>query len=443
MRHPSPHRRRLTVTLMFAVYVFMGPAASGALASEPVAEPAAVTIEQARAERETFGLRADREFVADLLLSSSEVGMAHWGIPMTAEEEQELDLLGRMSFAQEAHDRVLPFAASLPSYAGAYFDQREGGKLVILLTGADPAAEESLRGLAPRSRSVEINYRSHAYADLVTASRRAWSAWTATTEAAILSVAVNDRDNRLDIATSDARAADSAEIEARLVDMLRVDVVVAQEDPSADEACTSRTNCIDPMRSGIQVYHSKSATTIQTCTMGFHVKNPSTGALQFVTAGHCVHTGGSSWYHQGYGSTSIGSTKASQLVSPGRDIARVGLPNSQVSNRVYGTSARVEGSGNPQQGEAICASLGVTSTFDCGTVQDTNFTWTSNTCNCTVTGARHQGIVTNDGDSGSPIVRLNSTTIAIGIGIHNNANGGFAKLQQSLNYWGWQAYIGN
>jgi hypothetical protein len=203
-----------------------------------------------------------------------------------------------------------------------------------------------------------------------------------------------------------------------------------------DAVCTSRDNCFDPMEAGI-VIRQGSPTSDARRTMAFHIAEQ--GDREYLSAGHCGHRGSNYWYHQGYGQ--LGIKVASQLVSPGRDIARFEFPDAQISHNIYQLADDVEGSGNPVQDEVVCASWGRTGAFDCGTVADALTTWTSTTCDCEVEGANAAGIFIHGGESGSPIMRRPNPDWYIGVGIVNQTNGNFARLQDGINHWGFQVYI--
>lgn len=134
-----------------------------------VGKPSPEAIATAASERATYGLPADSSTVAALLGSNRDVGSARWGIALTAEEEAALDLPARMAFANALSERVLPFAQS-PTYGGAYIDQQQGGRLVVLLTERDQAVEEELgRRMPSPSLGLHITEVAHSEASLMEA----------------------------------------------------------------------------------------------------------------------------------------------------------------------------------------------------------------------------------------------------------------------------------
>lgn len=119
--------RRAAILACAAIFVFQAAASADS-------EPAREAVAAASSERSRFGLRSDGTYVSWLLQSGADVGTTKWGIPLTATEEDLLDLPGRMQFVNEVSESLLPFAESLPSYAGAFVDQANNGDIVILLT---------------------------------------------------------------------------------------------------------------------------------------------------------------------------------------------------------------------------------------------------------------------------------------------------------------------
>jgi hypothetical protein len=120
----------------------------------------------------------------------------------------------------------------------------------------------------------------------------------------------------------------------------------------------------------------------------------------------------------------------------------VTIPLSWERRKLWGNAAaEVTGVVAPTQNSFICASLGVSSVaWDCGTVATTSTTWTSSTCGCQQSGARHTGIATIDGDSGSPIIYSTGGSFKA-VGVHDTAGGNFAKMSAIFSDWpGWTVY---
>lgn len=170
--------------------------------------------------------------------------------------------------------------------------------------------------------------------------------------------------------------------------------------------------------------------------MGFHIRVGSDE--QFLTAGHCGYSGSNSWYHTGYGL--VGSEIATLYSSGGKDVMRVGLPDAQASNLIYGTShTGTLGSGAlPVVNETVCASEGNNNAIDCGTVSDDWTSWTSTTANYVVYGGDTDGIYPIGGDSGSPLFTRRTVGDDIVIqpkGIVDTSAGMFARVVDALSAW--------
>lgn len=121
---------------------------------------------------------SDHDSVASLLRSGADVGTAKWGIALSAAEEKELDLPGRMTFVIDANERLLPYVRSLEEYAGAYVVPADGGRLVIMLTSLDPEVSARIQELKPDGpRSVEVGLAKHSWEALTIAAGQARDAW--------------------------------------------------------------------------------------------------------------------------------------------------------------------------------------------------------------------------------------------------------------------------
>lgn len=76
--------------------------------------------------------------------------------------------------------------------------------------------------------------------------------------------------------------------------------------------------------------------------------------------------------------------------------------------------------------------------LDCGTVRVASITWlgyAGEGYSYHLRGADADGIITIDGDSGSPLF-TNSGCCPIALGIHNTADGYFAKMADALSATG-------
>lgn len=228
-------RRGLVVAaaLSFALASFAPPPALAA-AADPV------LLERAAAEREVYGLATDMTTMLRLF-AGADVGTAKWGIPLTEEEEQALDLDARMTFVDELNDKLLPYARSLPTFAGAWVDQLHEGGVVIALTEMDPVTVQAVTDLLPPdSRGLEFQSASNSYQTLkrkVDEAREAMS--LVAPDVKITSVSIDTTRNGVRIKIS--KASSEGGIAAAPVVEQRVGVpIFLEEELIADDvSCTT------------------------------------------------------------------------------------------------------------------------------------------------------------------------------------------------------------
>jgi hypothetical protein len=261
----------------------------------------------------------------------------------------------------------------------------------------------------------------------------------------VYGVAIDERANAVVVDADDENVVRTDSVAAELTALLGVTVVIRRGQEITEAAC-SWSSCSNPMRAGAQISDWQLPEPYRdVCTMGFHVRDPSTGSRQFVTTGHCGFNGesdsyfnlGKTWYMTGYGE--IGDRTASFYnTNYGWDIMRVEMPDGQASNRIVGTEKRVTAHGNPITGEPACVSLGEQAYEDCGYVDAGSATWgpAGTLCNCVLSGARFErGSV--PGDSGSPVYRPTSATSATALALMVTNQGHLTKLKLALDTWDW------
>lgn len=386
--------------------------------------------------RESLGFSADREFVQDFLNRGKDVGLSDFGFPMTQEERSEYE--SRSSFMEAAQKELVPAAFEIDGFGGLYFDHSAEGALVVLTTGSVEAAERRLEPLTPAGgRGVIVKAVPHTQEDFTAALDRVYRS-VATNGGALEGVRVHSASvdypsSRLVLVVSVADLNEARSRQSEVVEALGVPVAFRAGEAEVDASCTSRDYCSPPMQTGARI-RKGSSTSSSRCTQGFHIVVGSD--TQFVTAGHCGAEGSDDWFHKGYGTSRIGYELATLYANNGVDIMRVQLWNSLGSNLIYADPHDVTGSRDPIQGETVCASLAETDAVDCGTVTDTDTTWQSDGCSCTIKGADVDGISILKGDSGSPLYRRSSATDATAVGLINTLSGKFAKIQGPLNFWG-------
>ena len=149
-------RRKASACL--AIGLAVAAMAPSATATEPTstspAAPSAAAVANAQAERAALGLPSDAVTVTALLGSTRDVGTPAWGISMSAEEEAAVDLPGRGEFAQDVEANAIPYAQSLPSFGGVYFDAASNGELVVILKGPDDVGQAGIAARMPEVRRV-------------------------------------------------------------------------------------------------------------------------------------------------------------------------------------------------------------------------------------------------------------------------------------------------
>lgn len=260
-----------------------------------------------------------------------------------------------------------------------------------------------------------------------------WEIWPAIGGPEIYAVAVDVPANAVRVEVDAANLDLAEKLVSEVSATIGVPTFVTLGEKAFTTACSNRDNCYSPMKGGIVI--RKGSTSGSRCTMGFHVVSGSD--VQFVTAGHCGYSGSNYWYHQGYGY--IGSEQATLYGNNGIDIMRVQMSNSQASESLYDSAAAINAVDWPTTGMWVCASLGVSNSWSCGTVSDNYTSWTDDKCiGCVIYGGdtTHSTI---GGDSGAPLVDGNLPYSAIGV--MNTASGKFAIMKDALpNWWNWWVY---
>jgi hypothetical protein len=400
---------------------------------EPVGEQGMdEVIAQAATERDSWGLSSDHAAVADLLGSKRDVGTARWGIAMTQEEEDALDLEGRMTFANQVKVAAVPFVNALATSGGVYIDQEQNGQLVVLLTEPSPEIEAEISARMPSStRGFRVAKVKHTEAELRQALDQAWDAWKEIAPSVGLEGAGLDiQNNRVVFEVAPADADGAQAFAAALGEKIGVRVgVEAMDQESVDTSCTGRDHCVSPTKAGTRIYKGY-VDGYNECTMAFHVVCGD-GDVEFVTAGHCGYGGSNTWLIKDGTADGLvmGTEQKSLYKAGGQDIMRVNLPVGQKSHQIYGESRVYGGSGGcPIAGQVACASRGHSDVVDCGTVRTTWTSWWSNTAGVVVWGGDLNNVDSIPGDSGSPVFDKLDASHWGTVGVLDTAAGGFAVL---------------
>ncbi len=463
----SPRRAVLVSGIALMITGILGP---GPLSASGT--PAQRDIEAAVTARWSFGLPADETDVARLL-ESPEVSV-RWGFPMTTAEEQEVDPVGRMAFAQEAKQRLLPTAQKLTTFSGAWFDQRHDGQLVVMLTDWTDATLNQLDHARPTfGPGYRVERADTTYARLEDAAAAVERIWSLVADIRLLSYAIDQRHNRLvlDVSPQDLEAASASLPDFAAI--LGVSAVLRGADDITDLDCNPRTDCY-PLRAGAKVFKG-ALDTSSYCSLGFLVKNwNGSPANQWLTAGHCGYAGSNTWYNHGMqhyacatcGSGKIGVEQGNAYDPNGsyiRDVMRVGVqdPPGETAMAARVADADVTGITDaeyPVEGEILCASLGQSDSIECGWVVSAQASWQSDTVtpHPTVHGASmdtYSGHTLNPGDSGSPIYAttnpIQGVYYVVPVGIADSERQPslgqyrdiyFAKVRWAVEYWNLEVF---
>jgi hypothetical protein len=376
---------------------------------------------------------------------------------MTSQESKDVDLQGRMKFADEVAADVLPHV-DRSIYGGSWIDQQNNGSLVVYLTDLKPAIQDAVRARMPntRDRGVTFVKVKHTESRLVEAIDEVLVSWELAQGPRALSAGVDAPSNGVfvRVLASDVTQAEAVadEVAASVGVPVSLRYVSA---PGGDVAqtCTSRNNCFNPHEAGILIKEGAVGGS-PACTLAWPIKIGTD--IQAVTAGHCGHYG-NNWFHS---NGLVGGITANKWQSGGRDIMRIQMPNAQASENVYGTSSpssygpeQLTQANDPVPGETVCVSLGMSNRNDCGRVEALSVKYWSDTVGFWVFGA---SLVLNDflprpidGDSGSPISRkyqyLQPGTPHwrhTPIGVLTTEFGEFAKLVTTLGDWNAVIYTG-
>lgn len=258
---------------------------TGILASDP-------TAAESIRFREAFGLRSDSTFVQGTLRNPAFSSEAY-GVPLSTAEIAELFRRARIQVATE--DDAIPFARTLPGFAGAYLDQHQGGRPVLLFTKPETIERDAIAKLLPDDADLQIGRARRTESELAelkaraTAEREEWAAQGID----IVRVGIRPSLNTIRIGvlklTSDKDEA--------LKTAYGADVVVYETEVAHSDVCDAFDDCL-PMKGGIAIRRSNS--TLTQCSAGFVVRRTDTSGLAILTAGHCieVHGGeGAAWKH--------------------------------------------------------------------------------------------------------------------------------------------------
>lgn len=275
MRHT---RQSAWLTAIFAgvVVAMLAPSAKGAAP----ASAGEVAINDAMEFRETFGLRADAQFVKEAAEDPNFSDVA-WGVPLNKSELADLE---RRVEVREAIGPAVGYLLQQPDEAGFYTDQLDGGIPVFLFAGNIESHRAALATLLPdwvtyrvrqvdRSRS-ELNQIKNAVVDDATR--------LAVAGAELVSAGPHIATNTVDVGVSG-----DVERARHLLEKYGDAVVVREDRPAVLDTCDDIENC-PRAKAGIAIQPHGS---LSVCTAGWLGRRWDDSAphdLVMVTAGHCI-----------------------------------------------------------------------------------------------------------------------------------------------------------
>lgn len=341
-----------------------------------------------------------------------------------------------MQYEQTIEEDVGPYVRSRTSFGGMYFDEIDGGHLVVLLTADDATIQHAVEARMPNGPSVEFRTVEYSHAELQAATRRVFDIWPSVTDlpgpyhATLDTIA-----NRVTVLVDPSFVTRAEVLETELSSLLGVPVSIGSGYPAEAEACSSRDNCTNPIKSAVLI--RKGSNTGSPCTMAFQIiKN---GDIQFLTAAHCATSGSNNWYHKGYGY--LGNEQQS-LWSSGYDAVRIGFPDSQKTNWMY-DDGYVVGWSWPSVGEVVIQNEAMSDSVNFTEILDDWTCWSYS--GQTLCGAKMEGVGGVGGDSGAPLYRFFSASLyAVGInfGGDGNGNGLLTRVGDVLSRMGITLYAG-
>lgn len=173
----------------------------------------------------------------------------------SSQEERDLDLGGRMAFAEAASQKLIPAARGSAGFAGAWIDHRADGALVLSFTTLASSERQRLEALIPEvSRGVRFDTAGQTFEKLRASASRVWDVWGGSASGVdLVGTGVNESTNSIRIYVADGDLAAATVLADRVAAELGVHTEVLAESSGSDVACASRTNCSSPYKAGIRI----------------------------------------------------------------------------------------------------------------------------------------------------------------------------------------------
>lgn len=378
-------------------------------------------MENALVARAKYGLTTDPATVSKLLTTGASPESEVLGFPVTRAEARDLD--ERSAFVQHLGEKTLPYVENLEDYAGHWIDQKNGGRLVVMLTNPTASVKDRVRARMPSpSRGVRFEKAAHDMKSLQRVFRDIETKWPREGIAPI-AFAIDERRNLI---VAKVPREQMAKAEAATIAIGGVDIAFEQSSPIEDTAiwsqCVGRGNCYGPFQLGVRVFYSSPGASWR-CGMGFNVRHSSNSNLDkaFLTAGHCGYQRNGWWrhsqdYQDAYGA--VGKKKASPYDSgDGRDVMVVAISDwaQNKTSRIKGETASsvLIAAQKPSQGQQLYLSLAQSAVRYHGSADARSQKWKSTYSGEWMHGSGldfdNANWSLDYGDSGSPIYVRNCT----------------------------------
>ncbi len=171
--------------------------------------------------RETSGLRADSEYVERAAEDGSGFPNNEWGIPLTDAEAAQVE---RRADLQEAADTAISHAATLPDYAGAFFD-RARGVPVFTFKGDAERHRAEIAALLPPGAAFGLASVPYTRAELDEAQDLIDAAWPELIESgiSIQMTSIDPSINRVVITVAELTQIDELVLRARFGHIIEVE----------------------------------------------------------------------------------------------------------------------------------------------------------------------------------------------------------------------------
>lgn len=367
--------------------------------------------------------------------STARSGLLETGFLLTTVERAKLD--ARVALG-ESMMAALKRSDGDDGFGGARLAHTGNGVFHVYHTSDSDgtAVKADFQSSAPSGAAVQFHIVADSKKDLIAQRDQIWSGLAESDigNGGLHAVGIDIANNRLvlelDSSISEADRNSSSGLASRLRSQVtEVSFTIIYTEIGTDSDCDNFPNdCANPMMGGIAI--KKGSIQGPPCTLGFMVKDGSD--TQILTAGHCGWSGSTSWYHNGYGSSSFGSEiDDDAYFDIGRDGMLIQIPESQGSNDVAvcaGHWGCVQITGYLQASELYGGmpvnTLGQVSGHRTGTISDTDHTWWSGACNCQQYGVEATYSSAN-GDSGGPVWYGNNA-----IALH--ASGGSSSSRRAV-----------